>query len=113
MPIFVRAGAIIPFDPVRQFTNQVVDEPITLRVYTGADGEFSLYEDDGISLDYLRGEFSLTNINWDDDNRRLIIEPAQESGFSGDLERVFNVIILPEGTTQLLTYSGKRAEFTF
>ena len=55
MPIYVRAGAIIPFDPVRQYTAQPVTEPTTLRVYTGADGEYTLYEDDGISQEYLDG----------------------------------------------------------
>src|SRR5207302_5950768 len=52
MPLYVRAGAIIPFDPVRQFTAQAVTEPTALRVYPGADGEFTLYDDDGTSLDY-------------------------------------------------------------
>ena len=56
MPIYVRAGAIIPFDPVRQYTDEPVSEPTTLRVYRGADGEFTLYDDDGISQDYLRGQ---------------------------------------------------------
>jgi len=42
MPIFVRAGAIIPLDPVRQYTSQVVGEPTTLRVYRGVDGQYTL-----------------------------------------------------------------------
>jgi alpha-glucosidase/alpha-D-xyloside xylohydrolase len=54
MPIFVRAGAIIPMDAVRQYMAQKVDEPTTLEVFRGADGSFTLYEDDGVSLDYLK-----------------------------------------------------------
>ena len=49
MPIYVRAGSIIPFDPVRQYMAQPVTEPTTLKVYTGANGEFTMYEDDGNS----------------------------------------------------------------
>ena len=54
MPLYVRAGAILPLDPVRQYTAQPTDEPTTIRVYPGRDGEFRLYEDDGKSLDYPR-----------------------------------------------------------
>ena len=66
MPIYVRAGAIIPVDPVRQYTSEPVAEPTTLRVYRGADGQFTLYEDDGISQDYLKAKGSWTRIVWND-----------------------------------------------
>ena len=62
MPIYVRAGAIIPVDPVRQYTAQPVTEPTTLKVYRGADGQFTLYDDDGISQEYLKGRGSWTRI---------------------------------------------------
>ena len=55
MPIYVRAGAIIPLDPVRQYTAQPVTGPTTLRVYPGADGDFTLYDDDGKSPGYRDG----------------------------------------------------------
>ena len=55
MPLYVRAGAIVPFDPVRQYTAQPVTEPTTLKVYAGADGEYTLYADDGISQEYVDG----------------------------------------------------------
>ena len=54
MPIFVRAGSIIPVDPVRQYVSEEVEDDLTFRIYTGADGEYTLYEDDSISNDYLR-----------------------------------------------------------
>lgn len=53
MPIYVRAGAIIPFDPIRQYTAEKVNEPTTIKIFTGEDGAYTLYEDDGISQDYL------------------------------------------------------------
>jgi alpha-glucosidase/alpha-D-xyloside xylohydrolase len=52
LPLYVRAGAIVPLDAVRQFTAQTVIEPTTLRVYPVADGAFTLYDDDGQSLGY-------------------------------------------------------------
>jgi alpha-glucosidase/alpha-D-xyloside xylohydrolase len=78
MPIYVRAGAIVPLDPVRQYTSQPVSEPTTLRVYPGASGTFTLYDDDGQSLGYRDGSDSKTiwiRFRWDDAARKLVIEP--------------------------------------
>jgi len=58
MPVLVKAGAILPMGPVTQYVDEKPDAPITLNVYTGADGQFTLYEDDGVSNGYLRGEAS-------------------------------------------------------
>ncbi|HEX5342856.1 MAG TPA: TIM-barrel domain-containing protein [Duganella sp.] len=58
MPVLVKAGAILPLGPVTQYVDEKPDAPITLNVYTGADGQFTLYEDDGVSNGYLRGEAS-------------------------------------------------------
>ena len=55
MPVYVRAGAIIPFDPVRQYADEIVQGPTTLKIYTGANGDYTLYDDDGISQAYLEG----------------------------------------------------------
>ena len=78
MPIYVRAGAILPLDPIRQFVAQSVSEPAMLRVYPGADGAFTLYDDDSQSLDYLHGADARTvwiRFRWDDAARRLTVEP--------------------------------------
>ena len=58
MPLYVRAGAVIPMGPVKQYTEEPSDEPMTLVVYPGTDGVSSLYEDDGHSFDYRTGLFS-------------------------------------------------------
>src|SRR6186713_1458946 len=57
MPLHVRAGAIIPMGPVKEFVEQPVDAPLNLVVFPGADGAYSLYEDDGRSFDYRKGEW--------------------------------------------------------
>jgi alpha-glucosidase (family GH31 glycosyl hydrolase) len=111
MPIYVRAGAIIPFDPVRQYTAEAVAAPTTLRVYTGADGEFLLYDDDGVSLDYLQGEAEWTRITWDDAARRLRIEPG--GGARASEPRSFRVELVTEGRSESVDYAGQAAEVRF
>jgi alpha-glucosidase/alpha-D-xyloside xylohydrolase len=118
MPIYVRAGAIIPFDPVRQYTAQKVSEPTTLRVYRGANGDYTLYDDDGISQSYLQGVGQWTRMTWNDGSRQLTIAP---SGAEGSRTRVrdlatpreFKVLLLPEGTTKSVTYTGRAVTVTF
>ncbi len=114
MPIYVRAGAIIPVDPVRQYTSQPVSEPTTLRVYRGANGEYTLYADDGISQEYLRGRATWTRMTWDDRTRRLTIEPGAPRGATSlGGPREFRVVVLPEGTTKTVSYAGQRIQVAF
>ena len=78
MPIYVCAGSIIPLDPVRQYVSQPVNEPTTLKIFPGADGEFTLYDDDGQSLGYQNGadeKIMWIRFRWDDSARKLFIEP--------------------------------------
>ncbi len=110
MPIYIRAGAIIPFDPVRQYTSQEVNEPTTLKVYTGANGEFNLYEDDGITLEYLEGEAEITSIKWDNEERKLTIEPFSREGDNQCTERIFRIEFLPEGIIKDVRYMGEPVE---
>jgi alpha-glucosidase (family GH31 glycosyl hydrolase) len=109
MPIYVRAGAIVPVDPVRQYASEPVTEPTTLRVYGGADGQYTLYEDDGISQEYLKGRGSWTRMTWNDRTRQLTLEPGAPAGATNEaVERRFRVELLPEGTRTDLTYRGRR-----
>ncbi len=111
MPIYVRAGAIIPVDPVRQYTSEPVAEPTTIRVYRGADGQYTLYDDDGISQDYVKGRGTWTRMTWNDRAATLTLEPGAPKGSTNvAAERRFRVQILPEGLLQNLTYSGKRIQ---
>ncbi|MBY8854593.1 DUF5110 domain-containing protein, partial [Saccharothrix sp. MB29] len=65
MPLFVRAGSIVPTGPVQEYVDQKPDAPLTVVVYTGANGQFSLYEDDGKGYGYEKGEFSRIPLSWD------------------------------------------------
>jgi alpha-D-xyloside xylohydrolase len=82
MPVFVRAGSIVPTGPAIQHTREGKNGPITLHVYTGASGSFSLYEDDGTSRQYLNGQFARIPIAYDEQKRTLTIG-ARQGGFPG------------------------------
>jgi alpha-glucosidase (family GH31 glycosyl hydrolase) len=109
MPIYVRAGGIIPIDPVRQFTGEVVTEPTTIRIYRGADGEFELYNDDGISLKYLQGKATITRFIWNEKRSRLTIEPVSDN-YAADIPsgRSFIIELAGKKKTEMVTYKGQR-----
>ena len=110
MPVFVRSGSIIPLDPSRQYTSQQVDEPIEIRIYTGSDGLFILYEDDGMSLDYLENKNTTeTEFSWNEKNKALTIKPHGNTvSNKGNLEREFRLLLLPSGEEKLISYEGKK-----
>jgi alpha-glucosidase/alpha-D-xyloside xylohydrolase len=114
MPLYVRAGAIIPFDPVRQYTGEVVREPTTLKVYGGTNGDFTLYEDDGISQEYLKGKGSWIKISWDEKRKRLTLRPNPPKGaVNGTAERTFNVELIPQRIIKHINYAGKPVNVYF
>ena len=113
MPIYVRAGAIIPFDPVRQYMTEPVAHPTTIRVYSGASGQFRWYEDDGATQEYLNGKYAWTNLKWDDAARRLSIERDTTAGTLDLAPRKLVVQLLPDGATKEIDYDGRRAEVNF
>ena len=94
MPLFVRAGSIIPFGPAIEWTNQKPDDDICFYIYAGADASFLLYEDDGESNAYERGAYSTILITWRDEDRVVSFSDRQGS-FPGMLEkRHFRVVVI-------------------
>ena len=73
MPLFVRAGSILPLGPDIEYADQPSKDPLELRVYTGADADFTLYEDDGNTYRYEKGESAKIPIHWDDGGKKLTI----------------------------------------
>jgi alpha-glucosidase/alpha-D-xyloside xylohydrolase len=71
MPLFVRAGSILPTGPVKQYVGEPSTEPVRLTVYPGADGRFQLYDDDGLSFAYEKGAFGAVDLKWDDARKTL------------------------------------------
>ena len=80
IPVHVRAGSIVPVGPELQFTGEKPADPITLLVYEGVDGAFTLYEDDGVSYQYETGAFTRIPLSWSQATRTLVIG-AREGSF--------------------------------
>ncbi|HMB96138.1 MAG TPA: TIM-barrel domain-containing protein, partial [Tepidisphaeraceae bacterium] len=94
IPLHVRAGSIIPFGPELQYTGEKPADPITLFVYTGADGAFTLYEDEGLNYNYEKGASSQITFHWNQSGQKLTIDKRKGS-FPGMLaQRTFNVIFI-------------------
>lgn len=114
MPIYARAGAIIPVDPIRQYTTEVVNGPIVIKVYQGADGNYTLYEDDGTSQDYLKGKATLTTFKWNDKSKKLSIQPDPSKQYHAlPVKHEFNIQLIPSGTTKNISYTGKPVSVNF
>jgi alpha-glucosidase/alpha-D-xyloside xylohydrolase len=113
LPLYVRAGAIVPLEPVRQYVAQKVEEPATVRIYSGKDGQFRWYEDDGHTLDYQNGKFSWTRLSWDDRANKLTIEPDAATGALAAAPKALVVEVMPQGKKQTVKYEGKRLEIQF
>lgn len=117
IPVFVRAGSIIPFGPAMQWSDEKPAELINLYVYEGANGEFMLYEDEGTNYNYERGKYATIDFKYDDSSQMLTIG-ARKGDFDGMLkQRRFNVVFvkkqnarplnLDNPTGKLVKYSGK------
>jgi len=76
IPLYVRAGTILPLGPVKQHTGEKADQPLSISIYPGADSSLLLYEDDGRSFRYRQGEWMGTELNWDDTRRVLTLRLA-------------------------------------
>jgi alpha-D-xyloside xylohydrolase len=122
MPIFVRAGSIIPLGPDVEYATEKPADPIELRIYSGADASFTLYEDENDNYDYEKGARATIRIAWDDAGRKLTIGERQGQ-FPGMLTaRTFRIVIVGdnhgtgiEPTTPpdtVVEYSGKPITIT-
>ena len=83
MPLYVRAGSVLPMGPVRQYVDEAVDGPLILRVYPGADAATHVFDDDGRTFGYTSGEWMGLDVGWHDRERRLSIRLANGSRMRG------------------------------
>jgi alpha-D-xyloside xylohydrolase len=96
IPLFVRAGSIIPMGPDLQYANEKPADPIELRIYPGENGAFTLYEDEGDSYRYEKGAFATIHFAWDDAAKSLTIG-SRKGDFPGMLkERTFKVVLVKD-----------------
>ena len=111
MPLYVAAGTLLPLGPVKQYTSESVDQPLSISVYPGADGSFLLYEDDSRSFDYRKGGWMGTKLNWSDESRTVTLTLVPESRMLPPLRRNVSVNVL--GTEKNLIFDGNRVEVRF
>jgi alpha-glucosidase/alpha-D-xyloside xylohydrolase len=91
IPLYVRAGSILPLGPVRQFTSEEVEQPLSVTIYPGGDASFLLYEDDGISFNYRKGEWMGIQMDWHDTSRTLTLRLTPGSRMLPPLKRRLDV----------------------
>jgi len=122
MPLYVRAGSILPLGPEMEWSTEKPADPIELRVYPGADGDFTLYEDENDSYRYEKGVYATIPIHWNDRAGALTIGKRQGS-FPGMLKnRTFHIVFVSDGhgagpavapqPGKILKYSGQAATAT-
>src|SRR5262249_42368277 len=120
LPLFVRAGAILPLGPDVEFASEKPADPIELRIYRGADGNFTLYEDENDTYNYEKGVYATIPFHWDDAKQTLTIG-NRNGKFPGMLEaRTFRIVFvhenqgigggLTETVDKVVQYSGKRID---
>lgn len=106
LPLYVRAGAVLPMDPVRQYTAEKVDGPMTLWIYPGADGRSTLYVDDGETFDYHKGKCTHVEIEWNDAQRRISLRLKAGSKMVPQAKRHMQVRVVGEEAHKDFNFEG-------
>jgi alpha-D-xyloside xylohydrolase len=118
MPLMIKGGSILPMGPFLQYSTEKPADPIELRIYPGASGNFTLYEDENDNYDYEKGVYSTIGFHWDDARRLLTID-ARRGEFPGMLNtRSFEIVVVSKnhGTgvdvtanpDKVVSYDGRR-----
>ena len=96
MPLYIKAGSILPIGPKVQYANEKKWDNLEIRIYEGANGEFTLYEDEGDNYNYEKGAYSTITFKWNNAKKELTISDRKGS-FSGMInDRKFNIVIVSE-----------------
>ena len=122
IPLYVRAGAIIPIGPFKQYWNEKQDTNLEIRIYEGADGLFTLYEDEGDNYNYEKGKYATIGFIWNNKERTLTIGNSKGQ-FAGSLhKRTFQLVLVKKGNgvgindskpNQTINYEGKKLRIKF
>ena len=111
IPLYVRAGSILPMGPVKQFTAENSDAPLLLSIYPGSDASFLLYEDDGTSFNYRNGEWMGIEMSWSESRRTLQLGLASGSRMLSPTPRVIEIHL--GGKMQRVEFAGKPVAISF
>ena len=107
VPMFVRAGSILPLGPEMQYVGEKAWDDLELRIYPGANGDFTLYEDEGDNYNYEKGQYATITFHWNDKARTLTIDERKGS-YPGMLTKRHFTIITPEGKQKAVDYDGQK-----
>lgn len=107
IPLFVRAGSIMPIGPDVQYATEKAWDNLELRVYPGANGDFTLYEDEGDNYNYETGHYTTIPMHWDDRSRTLTIGARQGSYTGMITSRTFRVALPGKADAKAVSYNGK------
>lgn len=108
VPLFVRAGSIVPIGEVMQYVDEKPADNLEIRVYPGADADFTLYEDEGDSYDYENGAYATISFHWNDKAKTLTIN-KRNGQYNGMLtERTFNVKLMGTSSSKTVSYKGAK-----
>ncbi len=108
LPLYVPAGSILPLGPVKQYTGESSDQPLSLSIYPGADASFLLYEDDGSSFNYRKGEWMGIHMEWNNRRRSLTLRLDPASRMLPPLRR--NIEVKLGQTVQSVVFDGSQVE---
>ncbi|MCX7987413.1 MAG: DUF5110 domain-containing protein [Bacteroidales bacterium] len=116
IPLYIKAGTILPIGPKVQYASEKKWDNLEIRIYEGADGQFTLYEDEGDNYNYEKGMFTTITFKWDDQSKTLTIDD-RKGNFPGMLEsRTFNIVKVTDGhakekmknIVKAIKYDGKK-----
>jgi alpha-D-xyloside xylohydrolase len=117
LPVFVKAGSIVPMGKFMQYTSEKAMDTLEVRVYTGTDGQFTLYNDEGDNYNYEKGKYKLIPFKWNEQQKTLTID-KQQGSYEGALKRqVLNIVWVAESNgsgiditpkAQTVIYSGEK-----
>ena len=112
IPLYVKAGSIIPFVSDVQYATEKKWDNLTLKIYPGADADFVLYEDEFDNYNYEKGDYTEIPFHWNEKSKTLTIN-SRKGNFKGMIDkRNFN-LILPDGQQKSVSYSGKKVTINF
>ena len=123
MPVYVKAGSIVPFGPAVQYVAEKKWNNLEIRIYPGADADFTLYEDEGDNYNYEKGAFTEIKFHWDDSNKTLTVAD-REGSYNGMLKnRKFRILLVdsnapsgdlePKKFSKVISYNGKKKVVNF
>ena len=113
IPVFVKAGSIVPMGKYLQYASEKAMDTLEIRIYTGANGAFTLYNDEGDNYNYEKGKYTSIPFAWNDQNQTLTVD-RQKGAYAGAVKKyVFNIVWVSEEKGIGIDISPRRASVVY